>query len=398
MRLVWHDLPPKPVLAALPPTSRMARLKISYPVFRQPSCVTLGTGALRTLGEAPQLDQTFFFLTSQREACQAVQNVLNSAGLALAERNSLVKPAGEPTVEMVRLGANSLRRGPHRRIVAIGGGSVLDWARLAWTCSQELLDFDTGRVSASETRPELWLIPTTCGSGAEAAGVAVFLNHGRKVAAVSPTFVADQVILDGRFLETVSESKLACSLCDALSHAIESFTSIVPNYLAKEMALAALDVILTQYGADATPSRRDRLMEAGYLGGLAASHCSVGVTHAFAHAAAAFGLGHGLANALGLIPGVEANQETDSLRLLLRRMGWQAPGELVNQLMPVVQAAIHSRTDLVALKELTQSAARGAFLECMQADVCLRTNPQQLSVAQLDRFLDRTLEIVETAA
>ena len=55
---------------------------------------------------------------------------------------------------------------------------------------------------------------------------------------------------------------------------------------AKEAAVSSLAIVLDQYDAPAGHERLERLLEASYLGGLAASHCSVGVVHAFSHSVA----------------------------------------------------------------------------------------------------------------
>ena len=76
-----------------------------------------------------------------------------------------------------------------------------------------------------------------------------------------------------------------------------------PAALAKEAAFAALRLILEHYANASDASHAQTLMEAGYLGGVAAANCSVGAIHAFAHTMAAYGMPHGYANALGLIAG-----------------------------------------------------------------------------------------------
>jgi alcohol dehydrogenase class IV len=139
---------------------------------------------------------------------------------------------------MIRAGAASLgERGP-RRLVAIGRGSVMDWARLAWAESQGLLD-EAGASAALRSvpraGPELWLVPTTCATGAEATGVAVFSGKDGVVPVLTPPFVADRVVLDGGYRVGVDAARDSLWLCDALSHAVEAFLSIVPDRLASSL-------------------------------------------------------------------------------------------------------------------------------------------------------------------
>ena len=95
-------------------------------------------------------------------------------------------------------------------------------------------------ASARIARPWMCLVPTTCASGAEGAAVAVFSDEGRKVPVASRSLLADHVVLDARFLESLTPFQLAASLGDVASHALEAFLSIVPNSLAKEGAFSAL--------------------------------------------------------------------------------------------------------------------------------------------------------------
>ena len=234
----------------------------------------------------------------------------------LSEHQVIEKPAGEPTFDMIERGSKFLKTQDFVRIVAIGGGAVMDWCRLALASSEGIFSFDNGSVELSvSTRktPELWLVPTTCATGAEAATVAVFTDR-KKVPVVSQHFLADRVILDGQFLEALESPLLANFLCDALSHAIEAYVSIVPCYLAKQAASGALWLILENVGKENDASRNDRLMEAAYLGGLAASHCSVGVVHAFAHTMASHGFSHARGNAMGLLAGISMNSDVPAMR------------------------------------------------------------------------------------
>jgi alcohol dehydrogenase class IV len=269
---------------------------------------------------------------------------------------------------------------------------------LAWAASQGLLSLVDDKMTMQEApdgRPALWLVPTTCGTGAEAANVAVCNVNGKKLPVVSPAFIADRVILDGQFLRLVSPASLACALCDALSHAIEAFVSIVPCTLAKEAALSALQLILEHYANAGDASSAQHLMEAGYLGGVAAANCSVGAIHAFAHTIAAYGLPHGYANALGLLAGIFANQDTPAMQVLLQRCGAGRIDVLVDWLRPIVRLALAHAVDVDAKQLLQDTLTREAISERMRLDVCMRSNPQMLDEEARRVFLYCALETVE---
>jgi alcohol dehydrogenase class IV len=361
--------------------------------------VTFGTGSVKALIESDDLTDTAIFLSGQEEVRNIVVGSLQKYGHDLAEAYVMTKPAGEPTYAMVQSGAAFLGHKPWRRIIGIGGGSVLDWCRLAWAASQDMLSLGDGRVSvqeAADIRPEFWLVPTTCGTGAEAANVAVFSASGRKLPIVSAAFVADRVILDGQFLRLVSPPGLACALCDALSHAVEGFVSIVPCTLAKEAAVSALRLILEHYGGEADDSHLQYLMEAGYLGGVAAANCSVGAIHAFAHTMAAYKVPHGYGNALGLIAGIYANQDTPAMQALLQRLGVSTVEAFVDCLTPAVRLALSHPVEVAAGPLLREQTTREAISERMATDLCMRSNPKMLDAEARYAFLDRVLAMVES--
>lgn len=379
----------------------MAKLRLTYPTFQQPSQVTFGSGSVRTLVQASDMDDVCWFVSGSAPVRAIFERQLAKAGRSLAQVQAIFKPPGEPDQAMIDQGAAFLKEHAARRIVGLGGGSVLDWCRLSWARSAGLLDDDHARnvtVPAEMKTPELWLAPTTCATGAEAASVAVYLDQGEKQPVVCDAFLARRVVLDGQFLADLSTGELANLLADAVSHAVEAFISIVPNYLAKEAAASALGLILESYPAAPEVSRNERLLEAAYLAGLAASHCSVGVIHAFAHSVARWQVSHGHANALGLLPGIEANAETPALARLTRRLGLDGVSALVERLRPLAQTAIgHGQHD--QLRSALAAADRCAELRAaMSKDVCLRTCPTTLDETALDAYLARVRAGMEAAA
>ncbi|MFM8223833.1 MAG: iron-containing alcohol dehydrogenase, partial [Planctomycetaceae bacterium] len=273
-------------------------------------------------------------------------------------------------------------------LVAVGGGSVLDWARLCWARAAERLQESGGRLQVLPgATPDLTLVPTTCATGAEAAGVAVLVREGVKVPVVSAAFVPRRVVLDARYLEGQSPGQLALWLCDALSHSIEGYASLIPAYPAREFAASALFGILSQWTEPAGVRCLDRVLEASYFAGLAASHCSVGVIHAFAHSLAHWGVSHALGNALGLLPGLTVNAHLAPLGELATRVGAGSVEGLRSRVAPIVTAALAASDLQPARQVLEDVGLRDQLRRAMAGDACLRTNGQPLDEAALERFL-----------
>lgn len=378
----------------------MPKLKRTFPNFEQPGRVTFGAGSLRTLGEYDGLQQTALFVSGQAAIQQRLFAVLGKQGVDVAELHVAIKPSGEPTREMISEGAKFLSTVKPKRIVAIGGGSVMDWSRLAWLDWHGMLE-SPARLAAitrdHPERPKMCLVPTTCGSGAEAASVAVYEDSGHKIPIASSTLIADQVILDAHFLNDLDNGTLECHLCDALSHAVEAFVSIVPCYLAKEAGLSAFSILLENYDTDPGTQRNERLLEASYFAGLAAAHCSVGVVHALAHSLAAYQVRHGVANAVGLIAGILANSDTPAMAQLVRRSGVGSVDQLVQLLRPITRKAIGVSDRMNFQRLLYDETIRADLVERVKRDVCLRTNPRPLNETEINQFLDYARSELEAA-
>ncbi len=328
---------------------------------------------------------------------QALTAAFENQGVVLNPARILFKPAGEPTAGSIVEAAEWLAAEPFETLIAVGGGSVLDWARLALAASKGWLEPATGVMQPalrSNDRPALVLVPTTCGSGAEAAAVAVYALDGKKIAVVSDAFLADRVVLDAQFLATASPAALASWMSDTLSHAVEAFVSIVPNALAKQAAVGALNMVLQHHAATDLHCRHERLMEAGYLGGVAASNCSVGIVHAFAHTVAAYGMPHGMANALGLAAGISANAETSEMRDLLGRVHLPSAEMLRESIAPITSGALSAGLPERVRAALGSDAEREAIATRMAGDVCLRTNPRRIDRGGLMAYLDDVARVV----
>lgn len=360
---------------------------LSYPAFRQPPHVTFGAGSVRSL--ASEAGRSLWLVSSSRVVHEACRVGLGKSGVDWGTLRVFLKPAGEPSAASVKAAAEWLTEQPAERVVAVGGGSVLDWARLAVAASDGWFDPETAAIrEAPASRRTVALVPTTCGTGAEAAGVAVYSLGPRKLGVVSPGFIAEHVVLDGQFLTAMDPGVLRSFLSDALTHAIESYVSIVPNTLAKEAAVSTLRLLLELYDQPDGPSRNQHLMEAGYLGGLAAANCSVGVVHAFAHSIARFDVAHGVANAAGLGAGITINAATPEMTALLRRSGFATVDALLYAIGPITTDALGDGRATNIRAALLDRDRREEIAAAMMTDVCLRTNPRRLDRSEVDRYLD----------
>jgi alcohol dehydrogenase class IV len=222
--------------------------------------------------------------------------------------------AGEPSLDGLEGTLAELDAYRPDWIVAIGGGRVLDGAKLCWAL-HEHPGFPRERLGIPFALPPLRalcrfaVVPTTAATGSEASSSATFdgPDHGAKLAAVTHDFLPDVAILDPRLLQSLSPAEVATGTLDALGHAVEGYTSKLNNPMIDvlaESAVATLIELLTMR-EPATLAAPDllRLQIAACHAGQVQNLRLVGYAHALAHQLARFGIPHAVAVGL-LLPQV----------------------------------------------------------------------------------------------
>lgn len=202
-------------------------------------------------------------------------------------------------------------------IVACGGGSVMDAAKLASVLVtdeygvKELLD-DPGR--ARKCVPII-LIPTTAGTGAEVTPNAIVAVPERelKVGIVNENMIADYVILDARMIKDLPRKIAAATGVDALAHAIECFTSNKANPFSDTFALQALDLILNNIESACDDpeamEEKNRMQIAAFYGGIAITASGTTAVHALSYPLGGkYHIAHGVSNAILLVPVMRFNE------------------------------------------------------------------------------------------
>jgi alcohol dehydrogenase len=195
-------------------------------------------------------------------------------------------------------------------IIGLGGGSVLDTAKVA-----NILMIKGGQVAEhmgayllGQTRLlPLFLIPTTAGTGSEVTKVAVIADpdHDVKLPFAETQFLPDLAILDPELTRSLPPKLTAMTGMDALTHAIEAYVDKEWSPAADGLALQAIrlirDYLLRACAQPNDLQARGAMLEASCLAGIAFSHSMVGMVHGISHAlGGVYHIPHGLANALVL--------------------------------------------------------------------------------------------------
>lgn len=229
----------------------------------------------------------------------------------------------EPSYMQVQNLVDKFKKSGADLIVACGGGSVMDAAKLASILVteeygvKELLD----NPGMAQKCVPIILIPTTAGTGAEVTPNAIVAVPEKelKVGIVNDNMIADYVILDARMIKNLPRSIAAATGVDALAHCIECYTSNKANPLSDMYALEGLDLILNNIEKACDDSaamiEKNKMQMAAYYGGLAITASGTTAVHALSYPLGGkYHIAHGVANAILLAPVMRFNSEDSAVQ------------------------------------------------------------------------------------
>ena len=208
-------------------------------------------------------------------------------------------------------------------IMALGGGSVMDTAKVAnilISKGGKVQDHMGAQLITDKLLPSIF-IPTTSGTGAEVTQFAIIMdakNHV-KLPFSEDAIIPDIAILDPELTKTMPGKLTAATGMDALTHAIEAYVSNQANPGSDALALAAIELISANIlQACAVPDdiqARGAMLTASFMAGAAFNSAGVGIVHAVSHAlGGVYHIPHGLANSIILPLGIEFNLESAAPR------------------------------------------------------------------------------------
>jgi alcohol dehydrogenase class IV len=324
---------------------------------------------------------------------QLVKAQLAQAGLA-AEVFAEVEP--DPSLDTVRRCAAAMQAARPDWIIGLGGGSCLDAAKAAWLM-YERPEVDPAGINPFDTfglraKARLIAIPTTSGTGSEATWAVVLTDAaaGRKLALAARELLPDIAIVDPALTLSLPPQQTADTGLDALTHAIEGYTSAWRNDFSDGLCLKAAQLILEHlprayaHGGDA--EARLRLHNAATIAGLGFGNSMTGLAHAMGHALGArFGTPHGRAVSLCLPYTIQFSANAGSSRYvdLARFLNLPADNEQIGaaSLVAAVQDLRRGLGQPATLADLPLGAsefaeALPALVALAEADTDLVTSPR----------------------
>ena len=169
--------------------------------------------------------------------------------------------AGEPSDVMVDAILAAAAKTDCKRIVAIGGGTVIDIAKVLAVAGSEGVDALYDKAPDLEKKRELVIVPTTCGTGSEVTNISIMARTrmGTKLGLVSPAMYADQAVLIPELLEGLPFGVFATSSIDALVHAVESSLSPKATPYTKLFGYKAIEMLIRGYQRIAMDGQESRI-------------------------------------------------------------------------------------------------------------------------------------------
>ncbi|GEP64335.1 aldehyde-alcohol dehydrogenase [Clostridium beijerinckii] len=240
----------------------------------------------------------------------------------------------DPTLKAANLGADAMRDFNPDVIIAIGGGSPMDAAKIMWVMYEHpdvrfedlAMRFMDIRKRVYEFPPMgekaiLVAIPTSAGTGSEVTPFAVITDQqtGVKYPLADYALTPNMAIIDAELMMSMPKGLTAASGIDALVHAIEAYVSVLASEYTNGLALEAIRLTFKYLpdaynGGTTNIKAREKMAHASSVAGMAFANAFLGICHSMAHKLGAFHhVPHGIANALLIDEAIRFNA-TDAPR------------------------------------------------------------------------------------
>ena len=312
----------------------------------------------------------------------------------------------DPSIETVYKGAKIMEEFQPDVIVSIGGGSPIDAAKAMWVFYEHPdLTFDDIKEPFSipplRKKAIFVAIPSTSGTATEVTAFSVITDYSTNIKYPLADFeiTPDIAILDYKIPLTMHKQLIAHTGMDALTHAIEAYTSTASNPVTDSLAIYAISMIYENLEAfyNGCKDSGAQVHLAQCMAGMAFSNALLGIVHSMAHKTGAeFDIPHGCCNALLLPYVIQYNQKTvcDRFAHIAKIMGLQGrtDKQLTNSLVKEIKAlnkklnikqtfnesGVTEQHFLEKVDEISKNAA---------LDPCTFSNPRKAEAEDIKRIL-----------
>jgi len=391
-------------------------------LFDQPKRIIFAAGAVEQFvgSEAKRLCGTNVVVVTDKGVKKAgmadtVADLLRKENLSVQIYDEI---AAEPTAQSIKAAVKSAREGKYDLVVGVGGGAVIDTAKMMALCLTNPGDAmfyvnpaeDKSKVAA---KPKI-LIPTTSGTGSESSNFAVVIEGLYKTWAAGTNLFADVAIVDPLMVISCPPRQTAGSAMDVLSHNVEALIDREANPLSDAQALEATKLVFKYarraFHAGDDLEARWNMSAAATLGGMVITYPWIGGPAMLGHCTAEalgprWNIPHGVACGLSLIFMLQFNLPacTDKLAYVSKQvLGDEVYGlskreaanvfiHSVKTLMEDMEVPTNLKAYNVPMKELDEFAEY-LFKERQYVYSLPRFNPRKLTPANTKEFMHLMFE------
>jgi lactaldehyde reductase len=325
-----------------------------------------------------------------------VTDILDGASLSY-EIYSEIKP--NPTISNVQTGVEAFKASGADYIIAVGGGSSMDTAKAIGIIitNPEFADVRSLEGVAPTKNPcvPILAVPTTAGTAAEVTINYVITDEekNRKMVCVDTHDIPIVAFIDPDMMSTMPKGLTAATGMDALTHAIEGFTTKAAWEMTDMFHLKAIEIIAKSLrgAVENTPEGREGMALGQYIAGMGFSNVGLGIVHSMAHPLGAlYDTPHGVANAIILPTVMEYNAEAtgDKYKYIAAAMG--VPGTEDMSQEEYRKAAVDAVRQLskdvgipADLKEIVKEEDIPFLSQSAYDDACRPGNPKDTSVEEI---------------
>ncbi len=281
-------------------------------IFIKKGCLPVALEELKGHKKAFVVTDSFLYKNGNADP---IFNKLDEMGI---QRAAFFDVEPDPTLSCAIKGAEQMRAFEPDVIIALGGGSAMDAAKIMWVLYEHPdVDFADMAMRFMDIRKRVYTfpkmgekayfvaVPTSAGTGSEVTPFAVITDEktGVKYPLADYELLPNMAIIDTDFHMTAPKGLTAASGIDAVTHALEAYASVMATDYTDGLALQALKVIFEYlpiaYNEPDNVKAREKMANAATMAGMAFANAFLGVCHSMAHKLGAYHhLAHGIANAL----------------------------------------------------------------------------------------------------
>lgn len=333
-----------------------------------------------------------------------VTDILDKEGIAYELYQDI---KANPSIANVQNGVKAFKAAEADAIVAIGGGSSMDTAKAIGIIitNPDFADVRSLEGVADTKNHAVFTIavPTTAGTAAEVTINYVITDEERqrKFVCVDVHDIPEVAVVDPDMMATMPKGLTAATGMDALTHAIEGYTTLGAWEMTDMFNLKSIELIAKNLRKAVAGDKegREGMALAQYVTGMGFSNCGLGIVHSMAHTLGAkYDTPHGVANAILLPTIMEYNAAStgEKFRDIAKAMGVEGVDQMtIEEARKAAVEAVRQLSKDVGipqdLKKIVDPADLDFLSESAFADACRPGNPRETSVAEIKELFQKLM-------